>query len=108
MKHDKRGTSPLAGLTIAAILLASTAGYVSALSRVFQSPLPFVNEERDFQFADEASSRPAVVEAASFQQTLSKTPPAWFVNAMPAYSSGRAREIWYLSLDRSSNTVSFD
>src|SRR4051794_34994475 len=31
---------------------------------------------------------------------LSYAGPAWLMNALPGYSSGRAREMWYLSLDR--------
>jgi len=44
MKKERRGGSPLAGLTVAAILRASTAGYVSPLSCMFQAPL--MSEDR--------------------------------------------------------------
>lgn len=101
MGKENRGGRPFAGLTVAAILLASTAGYVSALSRMFQSPAPFLSEENDFSFEDAGEVRAAAPEIASFQQAFTRTAPAWFVNAMPGYSSGRARELWYLSLNRS-------
>jgi fibronectin-binding autotransporter adhesin len=101
MKNDKRGGSPLAGITVAVIILASTAGCLSAFSRIFQASVPFMTEEQHFQFADEAS-RPAFVEAPSSDQAFMRmAAPAWFTNAMPAYSSGRNREMWYLSLDSS-------
>src|SRR4051812_16361002 len=104
MKNQKRGTSPLVGLTIAAILLASTVGYVSALSRMFQSSVPFVTEESHFQFTDDASSNMTPVAAANSDQSFTRSAPAWFVNAMPSYSSSREREMWYLSLDRSGDS----
>ena len=101
MRNENRGGRPFAGLTVAAILLASTAGYVSALSRMFQSTSPVVSEGSDFR-VEETGDRPAAApEIASFQQIFTRTAPAWFVDAMPGYSSGRARELWYLSLNRS-------
>jgi autotransporter-associated beta strand protein len=102
MKNEKRGGSPLAGLTIAAILLASTAGYVSALSRMFQSPMPFIAEETGFHFDEIDAMRSAEVRAvANSEGSFDRTAPAWLVNALPGYSSSRAREMWYLSLNSS-------
>jgi autotransporter-associated beta strand protein len=102
MKNEQRRGSPLAGLTVAAILLASTAGYVSALSKMFQSPLMFEESASDF-LGDDASSATAAAQTqpASFQQYFARSTAAWLTNALPAYSSGRARELWYLSLDSS-------
>jgi autotransporter-associated beta strand protein len=101
MKNEKRGKSPVAGLTVAAILLASTAGYVSALSRMFQSPMPLVAEETGFHF-DEIDAMPAAeMRQAPTSQSIDRTAPAWLINALPGYSSGSARMLWYLSLDRS-------
>jgi fibronectin-binding autotransporter adhesin len=102
MKKERRGGSPLAGLTVAAILLASTAGYVSALSRMFQSPLIFEESASDFLGDDTSVAQAAGEEKVpSFQQSLGRTAAAWLINALPGYSSGRARELWYLSLESS-------
>src|SRR5437764_4438418 len=101
MKNENRGGSPLARLTVVAILLASTAGYVSALSRMFQSPIPFVEEETDFHFDEIDAIRGGEARAvANSEGSFNRTAPAWLMNAMPGYSSGRNRELWYLSLDR--------
>jgi fibronectin-binding autotransporter adhesin len=102
MKNEQRRGSPLAGLTVAAILLASTAGYVSALSKMFQSPLMVDESASDF-LGDEVADTRAAVERATvaFQQSLGRTAPAWLTNAMPAYSSGSARIAWYSLLDSS-------
>ena len=102
MKKENRGGVPLAGLTVAAILLASTAGYVSALSRMFQAPMISEESANDFLSADADTAAPAAkIPAASFEQSLGRMAAAWLVNALPGYSSGRARELWYLSLDSS-------
>jgi autotransporter-associated beta strand protein len=109
MKNEKRRGSPLAGLTVAAILLASTAGYVSALSKMFQSPLTFDESASDF-LGNDMSDAPAAAQnqPASFQQYLGRTTAAWLINALPSYSSGRAREMWYLSLDSSGDRRAFE
>jgi fibronectin-binding autotransporter adhesin len=106
MMKERRGGSPLAGLTVAAILLASTAGYVSALSRMFQSPLISEETESDFLGDDTSVAQAASQEkAATFQQSLGRTAAAWLINALPGYSSGSARELWYLSLDSSGDRL---
>jgi autotransporter-associated beta strand protein len=38
---------------------------------------------------------------ASPELRLGGTAPAWLMNALPGYSSGRVRELWYFSLDSS-------
>ncbi len=108
MRKEKRGGSPLTGLTVAAILLASTAGYVSALSRMFQSPSPFLSPENTFSSEETSALASPAAEIPGFQQAFIRTAPAWFVNAMPGYSSGRARAMWYLSLDSSGDRRAFD
>lgn len=101
MKKEHRGGVPLAGLTVAAILLASTAGYVSALSRMFQAPVMLEESRNDFLADADVAAPAAKIPAASFEQSLGQMAAAWLVNALPSYSSGRAREMWYLSLDSS-------
>jgi fibronectin-binding autotransporter adhesin len=101
MKKESRGGIPLAGLTVAAILLASTAGYVSALSRMFQAPVVSQASENDFLFDGDMPTPPAKMPEAGFEQRLGQMAATWLVNALPGYSSGRARELWYLSLDSS-------
>jgi autotransporter-associated beta strand protein len=101
MKKESRGGIPLAGLTVAAILLASTAGYVSALSRMFQAPVISQASENDFLFDGDMPTPPAKMPEAGFEQQLGQMAATWLVNALPGYSSGRARELWYLSLDSS-------
>ena len=110
MKNEKRGGSPLAGLTVAVILLASTAGYVSALSRMFQAPLALAPVETDFQFNDVADTRAAVERApADTEKSLGRTEaPAWLTNALPAYSSGSARIAWYSLLEKSGDRRTVD
>src|SRR6266404_890718 len=100
MMKERRGGSPLAGLTVAAILLSRTAGYVSALSRMFQSPLIIEEAATDFLGDDTSVAQADSQEkTATFQQTLGRTAAAWLINALPGYSPSRARELWYLSLD---------
>ena len=109
MKKENRGGVPLAGLTVAAILLASTAGYVSALSRMFQAPVITEESESDFLSVDADMAAPAAkIPAAGFEQRLGQMAAAWLVNALPGYSSGRAREMWYLSLDSSGDRRAFE
>jgi autotransporter-associated beta strand protein len=108
MKIENRSGAPLTGLTVVAILLASTAGYVSALSRLFQAPIASQAWESDFQVADGFGLRAQEEKAA--RQSLAKTAPAWLLNALPGYTSSqaRAREAWYFSLDESRNRLGFD
>lgn len=100
MNKANRGGLPLAGLTIGAILLASTAGYVSAISRMFQAPLTPQVAMSSFQFDGTEADRPVEMTAPTADQSLARTAPAWLMNALPGYSSGSARLAWYSSLDR--------
>ena len=109
MKKEHRKGGPLVGLTVAAILLASTAGYVSALARMFQAPMDWEQSENDFLFDEDSAAPRSKVAPVTFQQRLGRVAAAWLVNAMPGYSSGRARELWYLSLDSAGDhRIAFD
>jgi fibronectin-binding autotransporter adhesin len=101
MKKENRGGVPLAGLTVAAILLASTVGYVSALSRMFQAPIIAEESENGFLSDDDTAAPAARMPEVSIEQGLGRMAAAWLMNALPGYSSGRDRELWYLSLDQS-------
>src|SRR5205814_4977175 len=81
MKKEKRGGAPFAGITVAAILLASTAGYVSALSRMFEAPLVYDSEESDFLFDEALAPRaPEAPVVVNVEQTLPQTAPEWLMN----------------------------
>src|SRR5947207_6795882 len=91
---------PFAALIVTALLLVTTAAGVSALSRVFQAPLLNTAEENNFHFIESEQTQSTETRTAFYQDSFSRVAPAWLTNAMPGYSSGRAREMWYLSLDR--------
>jgi fibronectin-binding autotransporter adhesin len=103
MKKENRGGVPLAGLTVAAILLASTVGYVSALSRMFQAPIIAEESENGFLSEGDTAAPAARMAEVRIEQGLGRMAATWLMNALPGYSSGRARELWYLSLDSSSD-----
>ena len=106
-KHDRVG-APLAGLTLAAILLASMAGYVSALSRIFEGPDLSEQSESTLAVDDRFDVRVEEARGAGPEQALARVAPAWLLNALPAYSSGRAREAWYFALDRAGDRIGFE
>lgn len=109
MNRANRGGLPLAGLTIGAILLASTAGYVSAISRMFQAPLTPQVAMSSFHYEATDEDRAAEMTAQTVDQTLVRTAPSWLLNALPGYSSSQARMAWYSLLDRSGDRrVSFE
>jgi len=97
----------IGGFMTAAVVFLIGSGSLSALARIFQDAAPFALglTTGGFHFDDAEEMRgvesPA---AAAFQPSIARTAPEWLVNAMPAYSSGRARELWYLSLDRAGDT----
>jgi fibronectin-binding autotransporter adhesin len=106
-KHDRVG-APLAGLTVAALLLASMVGYVSALSRIFEAQDMVERPESALAFDDRFEVRAEEARAISAQQALARTAPAWLLNALPGYSSSRAREAWYSALDRTGDRIGFE
>jgi hypothetical protein len=85
-KHDRVG-APLAGITVAAMLLAGTVGYVSALSHIFEAQDMSVQEENALAVEDRFDVRVEEARADSAQQALARTAPAWLLNALPAYTS---------------------
>src|SRR6266550_2390240 len=109
MKESDRDRTPLSRIILALILMASMAGYVSALSGVLQVPLALPQWTNDLRFDDARDVRAlADRSAANFPQSLGRTAPAWLMNALPGYSSGRAREQWYFSLDGSGDRIAFE
>src|SRR5688572_14977293 len=97
--------SPLTGIATAVIVLVGTVGYAGALSRMFQTPFPLASARSDFHSVDVVESRTATTASASVQNDFSRHAPAWLVNALPGYSSGHARAMFYLSLDRSGDRL---
>src|SRR5256714_13852946 len=92
----------LAGFVVAAMVLVG-AGSLSALTRIFQTAAPLaLGLTTGFHFVDTEDARSSEAQTANSQDSFSRSAPApaWLMNAMPGYSSGRAREMWYLSLDR--------
>src|SRR6185369_5255033 len=107
MKLNNRGRSPLGGLIVAVILVASTAGYVSAFSRMFQATLFLDRPEANEQLSVPDETRPAAAQFAAPDQAFTRSAPAWLTNALPNYSA-RAREMWYLSLMNSRENVTLE
>jgi len=99
MKKENRASSPWAGLTIATILLASTAGYVSALSRMFQAPLALSEVTSNFHFDGGDDSRAITERAQAVVQNQSRPATGWLFNALTASAPGTTRPILF-SLDR--------
>ena len=99
MTPETRTRRPVAALTIIAILLTGAAVGVGAISRVFQTLRGGAGGESNFHFAD---TEPAGSSEASPQNSFSRA-PAWLMNALPAYSSSREREMWYLSPNRAAD-----
>src|SRR5947207_5650865 len=89
---------PFAALIVTALLLVTTAAGVSALSRVFQAPLLNTAEENNFHFIESEQTQSTETRTAFYQDSFSRVAPAWLTNALPGYSSSRARAMWYLSL----------
>src|SRR4051812_33058745 len=103
MTPENRTSRPFAALTVTAILLVATAAGMGALARIFQAPLVIATAQNDFHLVDTDQTRSKETPTASYQDSFSQAAPAWLVNAMPGYSSGRARELWYLSLNRAAD-----
>src|SRR2546421_11939636 len=108
MKHDRVG-GPLIGLAVVVIIFASAVTYVCAFPRVFEAPR-LSTSETSAVLVEEPSGdvRVEVPRAATPEQALGHTAPAWLLNALPGYSSGRAREAWYRSLVRSDDRAGFE
>src|SRR5688572_9414552 len=105
MRTQTRSRSGVPRLAVTAIVLVSTVGCVSAISRMFQTPLPLAAARSDFQLVDVVESETATRAPASFQNDFSRRAPAWLVNALPGYSSGHAPTMFYLPLDRSGDRL---
>src|SRR6476646_9453792 len=88
-----------AALVIVTIVLG--AGSLS-LARMFHmmNLIDFGLTTDHFQFAVSEPARSTQAQTASAQDSYSQAAPAWLTNALPGYSSSRAREMWYLSLNR--------
>ena len=101
MRKHPRNRKLLAGFVMAAAVLVG-AGSLSALTRIFRSaaPLALGLTTGDFQFVDSEQARSSEAQTTSYQDSFSRVAPAWLTNALPGYSSGRAQESWYLSLNR--------
>lgn len=108
MKRENRGGTPLAGLIVAAILLTSMAGYVSAFSRAFQVPYLWQAAwESDLQFNDRYGIRAEEERAARPLQSLARTASAWSLNTFQRYSSS-VSDVAYFSLKQSGDRISFE
>src|SRR6476619_6509473 len=98
MMTSPRNRKLIAGFVTAIVVLLVGARSLSALTRIFETAAPIALglTTGSFHFDDAEEMRgvdsPA---AAAFQPSIARTAPEWLVNAMPGYSSGRARELWY-------------
>jgi autotransporter-associated beta strand protein len=108
MKVSDRKRAPVSRIILALVLLASTAGYVSALSRIFQVPRVWEISISHFHPEEGSDARTEPITNFNVQQSVARTTPAWLLNALPGYSSSRAREQWYSSLDRSGDRRDFE